>query len=189
MNTFQLLWIWLVSIWYSLTNKRKTAIFDDFRLLWAFFWQFLTRFSEMTEFNQFTFSETLLHSNIFRLRLKQAFFDAWFGQNEFLTELNLAVSGVHFSFATIFQNLKFVRFCSYSKLKFSYDCSLQWFKSFVDIFFHLREISKQTLGNLKKLSLTLSSDSVNMPIRGKVAAVRVVEIHCKSTSIVFLLFL
>ena len=30
-----------ISIGYSLTNKRKTAIFDAFRLIWAFFGHFL----------------------------------------------------------------------------------------------------------------------------------------------------
>ena len=80
----------------------------------------------MAEYNRFIFSGTLVHSNIFRLRLIRAFSDAWFAQNEFLTELNLAISGVHFSVITIFQYLKFVRFCSYSKLKLSYRCSLQW---------------------------------------------------------------
>ena len=104
----------------------------------------------MAEYNQFIFSGTLVHSNIFRLRLIRAFSDAWFAQNKFLTELNLVISGVHFSVTTIFQYLKFVRLCSYSKLKLSYGCSLQWWKPFVDIFFHLREISKQTLGNIKK---------------------------------------
>ena len=104
----------------------------------------------MAEYNRFIFSGTLVHSNIFRLRLIRAISDAWFAQNNFLTEVNLAVSGVHFLFTTIFQYLKFVRFCSYSKLKPSYGCSLQWCKPFVDIFFHLREKSKQTLGNIKK---------------------------------------
>ena len=80
----------------------------------------------MAEYNQFIFSGTLVHPNIFRLRLIPGFFDARFFQNKFLTELNLAVSGVHFSFATVFQNLKFVRFRSYSKLKLSYRCNLQW---------------------------------------------------------------
>ena len=75
----------------------------------------------MTEYNQFIFSGTLVRSNIFRLRLLRAFFDAWFTQNEFLTELSLAISAVHFSFATIFQYLIFVRFCSYSKPKLSVD--------------------------------------------------------------------
>ena len=103
----------------------------------------------MTECNRFIFSEILVHPNIFRLRLFRAFSDSWFAQNKFLTELN-SISAVHFSFATIFQYLNFVRFCSYSKLKLSYGCSLQWLKPFVDIFFHLREISKQTLGNIKK---------------------------------------
>ena len=123
----------------------------------------------MAEYNQFIFSGTLVHSNIFRLRLIRAISDAWFAQNKFLTEVNLAISGVHFSVTTIFQYLKFVRFCSYSKLKFSYGCSLQWWKPFVDIFFHLWEISKQTLGNIKKTGLILSSESVNMLIRGVVA--------------------
>ena len=142
----------------------------------------------MTEHNRFIFSGTLVNSNIFCLRLKRAFSDAWFSQNKFLTEVNLAISGVHISFATIFQYLKFVRFCSYSKVKLSYRCALQWRKPFVDIFFHLREISKQTLGNIKKTGLILSSESVNMPICGVVAAVRVVKNHSKSTPFVFLLY-
>ena len=89
------------------------------------FWQFLTQFSEMTDYNQFIFSGALVHLNIFRLRLLRAVFDAWFAQKKFLTEVKLAISGVHFLFTTIFQYLKFVRFCSYSKRKFYYGCSLQ----------------------------------------------------------------
>ena len=142
----------------------------------------------MAEYNQFIFSGTLVHSNIFRLRLIWAFSDAWFARNKFLTELNSPISGVHFPVTSIFQYLKFVRFRSYSKLKLSYRCSLQWWKPFVDIFFHLREISKQTLGNIKKTGLILSSESVNMLIRGVVAAVRVVNNHSKITPIVFLLY-
>ena len=79
----------------------------------------------MTEYIRFIFSGTLVPSNIFRLSLIRAISGAWFIQNEFLTEVNLAISGVHFLFATIFQYLKFVRFCSYSKLKFSHGRSLQ----------------------------------------------------------------
>ena len=123
----------------------------------------------MAEDNHLIFSGALVNSNIFRLRLTRAFSDAWFAQNKFLTEVNLAISGVHFSFATSFQYLKFVRFCFYSKLKFSCRYSFQRWKQFVDIFFHLREISKQTLGNIKKTVLILSSESVNMLIRGVVA--------------------
>ena len=137
----------------------------------------------MTKYNQFIFSGTLVHSSIFRLRLFWTFFDAWFAQNKFSTELILAFSAVHFSFTSIFQYLKFVR-VSYSKLKLSYRCSLQWWKPFVDIFFHLREISKQTLGNIKKTGLILSSESVNMLIRGVVAAVRVVNNHSENIPIV-----
>ena len=55
--------------------------------------------------------------------------------------------------------------------------------------FHLREISKQTLGNIKKTALILSSESVNMLLREVVAAVRVVKNHSKITSIVCFLFL
>ena len=62
-------------------------------------------------------------------------------------------------------------------------------KPFVDIFFNLREISKQTLGNIKNTGLILSSESVNMLIRGVVAAVRVVKIHSKNTPIAILLYL
>ena len=32
--------LWLISIGYSLTNVRKTAIFDDFMLFWEFFGDF-----------------------------------------------------------------------------------------------------------------------------------------------------
>ena len=39
-TSFQSLVIWLFSIGYSLTNRRKAAIFDDFRLFWAFFGHF-----------------------------------------------------------------------------------------------------------------------------------------------------
>ena len=134
----------------------------------------------MAEYNQFIFSGTLVHSNIFRLRLIRAFCDVWFAQTKFLTELKLAISGVYFSVTTIFQYLKFVRSCSYSKLKLSYRCSLQWWKPFVDIFFHLWELSKQTLGNIKKTGLILSSESVNMLLRGVVAAVRVAKFTPKA---------
>ena len=48
---------------------------------------------------------TLIHSNIFRLRLFRAFFDAWFAQNKVLIELNSPISAVHLSFATIFNTL------------------------------------------------------------------------------------
>ena len=143
----------------------------------------------MTEYNPFIFSGTIVHPNIFRLGLFRAFSDARFAQNNFLTELNSPILAVHFSFATIFQYLNFVRVCSYSKLTLFYECTLQWSKSFVDIFFHLREMGKQTLGNIKKTALILSSESVKMLIRGVVAAVRVVKNHSKITSIVFLLYL
>ena len=109
----------------------------------------------MTEYNPFFFSGTLVCSVIFRLRLIRALVEAveaWFAQNEFLTELTLAISAVYFSFATIFQYLNIVQFRSYSKLKFFHECSLQWWKPFVNIFFHLREINKQTLGNIRKNS-------------------------------------
>ena len=88
-------------IGYSLTNNRKTAFFGHF---------FLSS-PKMSEYNRFIFSGTLVHPNIFRLRLFRAFSDAWFAQIKFLTELNSPISGVQFSFATIFQCLIFVRFC------------------------------------------------------------------------------
>ena len=106
----------------------------------------------MTEYNQSIFPGIIVHLSFFRLRLIRAFSDACFAQNKFSTELNSAISAVHFSFATFFQYLIFVRFHSYSELGFSYRCSVQWWKPFVDIIFHLWEISKQTLGNIKKNS-------------------------------------
>ena len=50
----------------------------------------------MTEYNQIIFLGKLVNSYIFRLRLIRAFFDAPFAQNKFLTEVTLAISGVHF---------------------------------------------------------------------------------------------
>ena len=143
----------------------------------------------MTVYKQFILSGTLLHPNIFRLRLLWAFFDAWFTQKKLLTELHSPVSGELFSFVTIFQNLKIVRFRSYSKLKLFFRCNLQWWKRFVDILFHLGEISKEILGNIKETGLILSSESVNLLKRGVVAAVRVVKNHSKITRIVFFLYL
>ena len=143
----------------------------------------------MTENYQFIFSATLFQPNIFRLTLFGAFFDACFAQNKFLTELNSPISGVHSSSATLFQYPNFSQSHSYSKPKLSHGCNLQWWKPFVDIFFHVWEIWKQTLGNIKKTALILSSESVNKLIRGVVAAVRVTKNHFKSTSIVFLLYL
>ena len=142
----------------------------------------------MTQYILFTFSEKLVHPNSFFLRLFRAFFHAWFTQNKFLTELNSSISTVRFSFATFFQYLSSVRFRSYPKLKLPRGCRLQWLKLSVDIFLHLREIGKQTLGNIKKTALILSSESVNMLTRGVVAAVRVVRNHSKNTFIVFFLY-
>ena len=85
------------------------------------FWRFLTQFSKMAEYNQFIFSGTLVHSNIFRLRLIRAIFDAWFTQNKFLTEVNLAISGVHFSVATIFQYFNSSDFAHIPNLTFPMD--------------------------------------------------------------------
>ena len=45
------------------------------------------------------------------------------------------------------------------------------------------------MGNISKKQLILNSESVNMLIRGVVAAVRVVRNHSKITSIVLLLHL
>ena len=83
----------------------------------------------MTEYIRFVFLGTIFHPNSFRLTLFRAFSHAWFTQNKFLTELNLPISAVHFSFATIFQYLNFFPFRSYSKLRLSYGCSFQWCKT------------------------------------------------------------
>ena len=143
----------------------------------------------MNEYNHFIFSGTLVHPNIFHLRLFQAFSDAWFAQNNFLTELISPISAVHFLFETVFQYPIFVLFRSHSKLDLFFGCSVEWCKPFVDKFFHLREIKKQTLGNITKSALVLISESVIMLKRGVVAAVRVVKNHSKSTPTVILLYL
>ena len=83
----------------------------------------------MTEYNHFVFSGISFDPNVFRLRLFRALLNAWFAQNNFSTELNSPISAVHFPFATFFQYLNFFRFCSYSRLKFSYGCSLQWLQT------------------------------------------------------------
>ena len=98
----------------------------------------------MIEYIQFIFYGTLVRLNVLRLEVFRTLFDAWLTQNESLTELNSPISVVHFPFATIFQNLNFVRLCSFCKLKFSYRCSLQSRELSVDILFHLWEIRKQT---------------------------------------------
>ena len=143
----------------------------------------------MTEYKQVIFSGTLVHPTCFRLRLFSAFSGAWFAKNNFLTELNSPNSAKQFSFATFFQDFNFVRCRSNSRLKFSYGCSLQGSKPFGDIFSHLWEINKQTLGNNKKTALILSSESVTMLTREVVADVRVVRNHSKSTSFVFFVFI
>ena len=59
----------------------------------------------MTEYNRVIFSGTLIHANIFRLELLQAYFDTWSTQDKFLTELNSPISDSTFLFATIFNIL------------------------------------------------------------------------------------
>ena len=94
---FPLLVFRLLCIGNLLFNRRKTAIFDDFRLFWAFFGHLF-----LTEYKRLIFSGTIIHPNIFRLRLFRALSDAWFAQKEFLIELNSPISAVHFSFGSLF---------------------------------------------------------------------------------------
>ena len=107
----------------------------------------------MTIYIRFTFPRTLVYPNNFRLGLFGAFFEAWFSQNNFLTELKSPTSAVHFSFGTLFQYLNFVRFCSYSKHKLSHQCSLQWCKLFLDIFFIFDKHGSKHWGPFKKSSI------------------------------------
>ena len=141
----------------------------------------------MAEYNQFIFSGTLVHPNIFRLRLIRAFLMRG------LLRINFQLNSVWLFLGYTFRLLQFFNILNSSD--FAHIPNL----SFMDVvhngenrfsisFFHLREISKQTLGNIKKTGLILSSESENMLIRGVVAAVRVVKIHSKSTPIVFLLY-
>ena len=80
----------------------------------------------MTEYNRVIFSGTLIHANIFRLELLQAYFDTWFTQDNFLTELNSPISDSTLFVCNNFQYLNFVQICSYSKHELSYKFSLQW---------------------------------------------------------------
>ena len=61
----------------------------------------------MTKSTQFSFSGTLVHSNIIGLGNLRAFFVVWFTQKKFLTEKIPPISAVHVSFATFFYYLNF----------------------------------------------------------------------------------
>ena len=76
----------------------------------------------MADYNQFIFSETLVFPNIFCLRLIRAFFDAWFTQNEFLTEFSLAISGeCTFRLLHFFNTLNSLDFAHILNISFSVD--------------------------------------------------------------------
>ena len=120
----------------------------------------------MTGYIRFNFTETLVHSNIFRLRLLRAFYDAWFAQNKLLTELNSPISAVYFRLQQFFNILISSDFAHILTLSFPMDV-VTMVKTVCGYLFHLREIRKQTLGTFKK-ALFLSSESVNMLIRGVV---------------------
>ena len=100
----------------------------------------------MSEYIQFIFSGTIFHPNILPLPLFGAFHRAWLAQRRVWTELNSPTAELHFSFATIFYDINLVRFCLYSKVKFSCEFCLKPRKPFVDIFFHHREKALQKLG-------------------------------------------
>ena len=106
----------------------------------------------MTKYCQIIFSGTLFLPNIFHLKLFWGFSDAWFAQNKLLTELNSPISAVHFSFATTFQYLNFVRFWSYSKHSFFHRFSLQRWKPLVDIFFSSSRSKEANIGEHLKNS-------------------------------------
>ena len=106
---------------------------------------FLPKFSKMTEYNQFMFLRTLVCLNIDRLGLLQAFSVACFPENKFLTELNSSISAVQFSFTTTFHYLIFLRFRLYFKHRFFHKTISQWWKQFLDIFFHLGALGMETV--------------------------------------------
>ena len=72
----------------------------------------------MIPYNRFIFRGTLVHPNIFRLRLIRAFSHARFAQKIFLTELNLAISGAHFCLLQIFNMLNSSDFAHIPNLSF-----------------------------------------------------------------------
>ena len=149
MIILRLLVLWSISIDYSLTNKRKTAIFDGFMLFWAFVGNFFLSSLKILIYSIHLFTD-LSPFEITPFKTIPNFFWFLIAQSKFLTELRSPIFAVHFSFATFFQYLSFVRFSSCSNLKFSSGCNLQWWRSFVDIFFRLWEIRKQTLRTLEK---------------------------------------
>ena len=75
----------------------------------------------MTGYIRFNFTETLVHSNIFRLRLLRAFYDAWFAQNKLLTELNSPISAVYFRLQQFFNILISSDFAHILTLSFPMD--------------------------------------------------------------------
>ena len=104
----------------------------------------------MTEYNQFIFSGTLVHPNIFRLRLIRAISDAWFTQNKFLTELNLAISGVHFSVTKFFIILNSSDFAHIPNLSFLIDVVYNGENRLSISFFIFEKEASKHWGTLKK---------------------------------------
>ena len=104
----------------------------------------------MTEYKRLIFSGTLVYSNIFRLRLLRAFFDAWLTQNEFLTELNLSISGVNFSFVTFFNILNWFDFAHIPSLSFAMDVVYNGENCLSISFFIFEKQASKHWGTLKK---------------------------------------
>ena len=116
------------------------------------FWRFLSQFSKMTDYNQFIFSGTLVHSNIFRLRLIRAFCDAWFAQNEFLTEVKLAISGVQFRLLHFFNIFNSSDFAHIPHLSFPIDIVYNGENRLSISFFIFEKAASKHWGTLKNSS-------------------------------------
>ena len=145
----------------------------------------------MTEYIGFVFSGTLVHPNIFCLRLFRAFSIAGFTRKTLSFELNPPISAVQFSLTIHLHKLDFVQFCSLFKSKFFLDIVYNGENSFPMSFAIFELFGFKHWGLTKKSfnSLTLGSDSVIMLIRGVVAAMQVVKNHSKITPTVLLLYL
>ena len=98
----------VISIDSSLTNRRKTEVFDNFWLVWAIFLGICSLVLRIDGMYSIQFIQDLNPSKYVPFRFLLSSFDAWFTQNKFLTELDSPNSEAHFSFATYFHYLNLI---------------------------------------------------------------------------------
>ena len=180
--------IWLIFIGYLLTNKPKTAIFDDFRLFWALFGHLFLSSAKWVHIINSSFQE-LRSIQIFSVKdysgpfLLRGSLRISFYLNSVAKFLHCTFRLQQFFIILLSSDFAHIPNLCFPLMKLTMD------KVVCPYIFHLREIGMQTLGTFKKKALFLGSESVNMLIGGMVAAMRVVKNHSKMTPFVFFLCL